>query len=620
MGYLAIRSHASILPAHDSQIGKRAAPRTHNVLVAVFAGVAMLATLACERGDARVPRRSSTTSENGSDPAPGSSSLSARPDSVAVRTAIRRAVSDSAPPRGITPHHWGHVRNLYAERSDAPIWIETEGLSGSAKSLISALAKAGDDGLSLSEFPLAEIDSAVARVVGAQATNATPQAVANADILLSGAYATYAEIMLRGRVDPKKVQRAWHIAPRDADIDSVLASALRASDFGTALAKFRPDLTGYSTLREALAQYRGILTKGGWPQIPSGATLRVGDSAATVPVLRQRLAVEGLISGGAATSGDQHYDSALAGAVAAFQELHGLATDSTVGPGTLKSLNVTAGRRVDEILANMERYRWLPHDLGGRYILVNIPAFHLIAYENGKPAIRMKVVVGHEYGGRATPIFSDSMSYVIFDPYWNVPSSITYGEILPKVRRDRSYLSRNNFEVVTGDNPVRVVPLSSLSQSDLAPGNFRYRIRQKPGPTNALGRVKFIFPNDYNVYLHDTPEGQLFSERVRAFSHGCIRVEHPADLAQFALGAQGWTASEASAAMDAGTWRRVDLDEKVPVYIAYFTAFARQDKLAFRADLYSLDDALITALGSETVQPDAKAAAAHLLGLVGDAR
>ncbi|MEO7217074.1 MAG: L,D-transpeptidase family protein, partial [Gemmatimonadaceae bacterium] len=508
---------------------------------------------------------------------------------------------------------------LYAESSDAPLWIGTEGPSANAKSLVRVLAKAGDDGLSLSEFPLAEIDSAVARVVGATAANATPQEIANADILLSCAYATYAETMLRGRVDPKKVQRAWHIAPQDADIDSVLANALRAKDFGAALAKFRPDLAGYSTLREALAAYRGIVSKGGWPQIPSGATLHVGDSSAIVPILRQRLAAEELISG-STVSADQHYDSVLAGAVAAFQALHGLAIDSAVGPGTLRSLNVPAERRVDAIIANMERYRWLPHDLGGRYILVNIPAFHLTAFEDGKPALRMNVVVGAEYGGRATPIFSDSMSYLIFGPYWNVPASITRNEILPKVRSDRSYLARNNYEIVTGYNPVRVVPLSSLSQSALSGGNFRYRIRQRPGPKNALGSVKFIFPNDYNVYLHDTPQGQLFSERVRAFSHGCIRVEHPAQLAGFALGPQGWTTDQASTAMDAGTWRRVDLSAKLPVYIAYFTAFARQGKLAFRPDLYRLDDALITALGSESVQPSAKAAAAHLLELVGDAR
>ncbi|MEO6778827.1 MAG: peptidoglycan-binding protein, partial [Gemmatimonadaceae bacterium] len=385
-------------PVHHSPISRRAVYRTRNALVTLFAGLAMLA---CERGDARVPSRGSATS----DPAHGTPSLAARPDSDAVRTAIQRAVADSVPPSGVAAHHWLHVRNLYAESSDAPLWIGTEGPSENAKSLVRVLAKAGDDGLRLSDFPLAEIDSAVSRVVGAQAANATPQQVAQADVLLSCAYATYAETMLRGRVDPKKVQRAWHIAPRDADIDSVLATALRTRDFGVALTKFRPDLTGYNTLREALTEYRGIVAKGGWPQIPSGATLRVGDSSASVPILRQRLAAEELISG-SAVSADQHYDSALAGAVAAFQSLHGLATDSTVGPGTLRSLNVTAERRVDGIIANMERYRWLPHDLGGRYILVNIPAFHLTAFEDGKPALRMNVVVGAEYGGRATPIFS----------------------------------------------------------------------------------------------------------------------------------------------------------------------------------------------------------------------
>ncbi|MEO7104667.1 MAG: L,D-transpeptidase family protein [Gemmatimonadaceae bacterium] len=579
-------------------------------------GVMILATLACQRGDGQVTSYNHGNSDGGRIAQLGVTHSTARPDSALVRAAIRRALADSVPPKGVTAHRWRHVRNLYTASAYAPLWIGRTGASANAKSLVRALAHADDDGLRLSDFGLDDIDSVLATVVGARAGDASPEQVTHADVLLSSAFATYGEIMLRGRVDPRQVQRTWHIELRDADVDSVLASALQANDFQAALAKFRPDLTGYSTLRQALAQYRGIVAKGGWPQLPNGTTLRVGDSGTAVPILRQRLAAEGLITG-SVISTDEHYDSVLAGRVAAFQALHGLATDSTVGPGTLRSLNIPATRRVDEIAANMERYRWLPHDLGGRYIVVNIPAFHLSAFDNGRAVLRMKVVVGATYGGRATPIFSDSVSYVDFGPYWNVPSSITRAEILPKVRNDRSYLARNNYEIVTGGNPVRVVPLSSLSQSALAGQNFRYRIRQRPGPRNALGRVKFIFPNNYNVYLHDTPQGQLFGERVRAFSHGCIRVEQPGLLAQFLLERQGWTADAANAAMNSGKSRRVDLEKKVPVYIAYFTTFARQDELAFRPDLYRLDDTLIKALGSASDNPTTTAAAARLLELVG---
>jgi murein L,D-transpeptidase YcbB/YkuD len=588
-------------------------PRGLAAATGFLACVAMIAVLGCQRGDARVPQTADVGQTSSStSPLPVS-----RSDSTAVRDAIALRVADSVPPRGVADHHWRHVLKLYAQSSDAPLWIGANGLSADAKLLVEAIAKSPDDGLTLLEFPIAAIDSAVALVVTSQAANITPQQVANTDILLSCAFATYGETMLRGRVDPRKVQRAWHIAPRDADIDSVLASAIRASDFGAALSNFRPSLAGYSTLRDALAEYRGIVARGGWPQIPAVATLHIGDSSAAVPLLRKRLAAEGLVPGAQAASEDQHYDSALASAVAVFQTLHGLAVDSAIGPGTRSSLNVTAQRRIDQIVANMERYRWLPHDLGGRYILVNIPSFQLVAFEDGKRALQMRVVVGSEYGGRATPIFSDSMSYVIFNPYWNVPSSITRAEILPKVRSDRSYLARNNYEIVSGDNPVRVIPVSSLSQSALSSANFRYRIRQRPGPGNALGLVKFIFPNDYNVYLHDTPQGQLFNERVRAFSHGCIRVAQPAQLAEFALGPQGWTADDARTALSAGKWRRVDLDRKLPVYIAYFTAFARDGKLTFRPDLYHLDDALVSALGREKATPDAMAAAERLLKWVG---
>ncbi len=592
------------------------AARLERISHAVAIGaLIVLSALACERGETQsVATPPAATAR---DPATvvNSGRPTARADSVAVRAAVLSATSDSAPPRGVTSHRWKHVRNLYAESAYAPLWIGASGLSANAATLIRTMASADADGLRLSDFAFPAIDSALARMIGPDAGTASPQDVARADVLLSCAYATYAEIMLRGRVDPKQIQPQWHIAPRDADVDSVLTTTLGASDFGDALAKLRPDLAGYSTLREALAHYRAIIASGGWSQVAVGATLHVGDSTASAPALRRRLAAEGLFQG-AAASEDQVYDSALAGAVALFQALHGLAPDSVLGPGTLRSLNIPATRRVAEIVANMERYRWLPHDLGGRYILVNIPAFHLTAFDNGRPVLRMKVVVGREYGGRATPIFSDSMSYVNFGPYWNVPSSITRGEILPKVRNDRSYLARNNFEIVTGDNPVRVIPLSSLSQSALSGANFRYRIRQRPGPGNALGRVKFIFPNNFNVYLHDTPQGDLFSERVRAFSHGCIRVEQPALLAQFVLEPQGWTADAATAAMDSGKWRRVDLEKKLPVYIAYFTTFAREGALAFRPDLYRLDDALINAMGAPATSSDASAAAARLLNRV----
>ena len=587
--------------------------RAVGTLLTLVSVVAWSSVSACSRdgrgGEAQQhARQSAQTGRPGNATSAVPRIIPSAPDSLSV--IIERRMADSAPPANVTAHEWHHVQELYRAASYSPLWTDGNGLTVRAKSLILALANADDDGLSLAASPAATMDSAVSHTGGATAA-------AGADILLTSTFAWYAEDMIRGSVDPHKVQPEWHITVNDIDVGTALAGVLHAANFDSALTQLRPDQEGYAGLRRMLVRYRQIVASGGWPQVAGGPVLHVGDSTAAVPTLRRRLAVEGFLAAGAATD-SQEYDSALAIAVATFQARHGLAVDSTVGPMTLESMNVTAEHRVLQIAANLERYRWLPHDLGGRYILVNIPGFHLAAYDQGKRVLEMKVVVGREYGGRATPIFSDSMSYVNFDPYWNVPTSIAQREILPKAYRDPSYLARNRFEIVRSFSPdATVIPVSSLSRPELAPGNFRYRIRQKPGPKNALGLVKFIFPNDYNVYLHDTPEDKLFSERVRAFSHGCIRVQHPAQLAAFVLGPQGWTEAQATSAMDANKWRRVDLTQKLPVYIAYFTTFERGGDLSFRPDLYSQDEPLIRALGSVMIQPGPSPIAGRLKELAG---
>lgn len=597
----------SLTPRLSPTVRRRADMHRFRALLALIAVLSPAS--ACGRPSGQSAHRETATDAGTlASPSPSASRLDpARADSIGV--VVRGRIADATRPAGVSEHRWQHVRRLYGANADGPLWMSDAGLSTRARALVDAVSHADEDGLSVAAYPLAALDSAVAR--GAAAARAPAASAADADILLTSTFVAYAEDMLRGQVDPRTVQPAWHIRTADVDIDSALARVMRAGDFGAALAALRPDLAGYDRLRQALGRYREIAAEGDWPRIPDGPTLRPGDTSAAVPVLRRRLAAEGYSSGDAV--GDSSvYDAALAGAVADFQARHGLAADSALGPATRRSLGVSAAHRAMQIVANLERYRWLPHDLGGRYLLINIPAFYLGAFETGKPVLQMRVVVGRDYGGRATPIFSDSMSYAIFDPYWNVPASIARREILPQAYRDPSYLTRNGYEVVQGWGPVRVIPLSQLSRSDLAPVNFRYRIRQKPGPRNALGRVKFIFPNDYNVYLHDTPESQLFGERVRAFSHGCIRVEKPAQLAAFVLGPQGWTTQQADSAMNAGRWRRVDLERKLPVYIAYFTAFARGSELAFRPDLYGQDDRLIRALGDIRVAPGAPDAAERL--------
>jgi murein L,D-transpeptidase YcbB/YkuD len=265
------------------------------------------------------------------------------------------------------------------------------------------------------------------------------------------------------------------------------------------------------------------------------------------------------------------YDQSLAAAVAQFQARHGIVVDSMLGKETLESMNVPATYRLAQIAANLERYRWMPRDLGTRYILVNVPQFYLHAYDSGQKVLDMKVIVGQEYEEKATPVFSDSMEFVVFRPYWNVTPNIAEKEIFPKEASNPGYLAANDMEVYNDHG--------------------RRAVRQLPGPKNSLGLVKFMFPNDFNIYLHDTPQGELFNKDVRAFSHGCIRLQHPDSLAQFVL---GWPIDSVHHEMhDGPDDHRVTLKRKIPVYIVYFTTYARDGQLYFGNDLYDRDSKLV---------------------------
>jgi L,D-transpeptidase YcbB len=269
--------------------------------------------------------------------------------------------------------------------------------------------------------------------------------------------------------------------------------------------------------------------------------------------------------------------------VADFQARHGIAVDGALGAETVQALNVPADYRLAQIAANLERYRWLPHSMGGRFILVNVPAFRLEAHDS-TGVLEMKTIVGEEYEGRRTPVFADSLETVVFRPYWNITPDIQAEETAPKIAADPGYMEANNLEYFQDGADTR--------------------IRQKPGPKNSLGLVKFLFPNSFNIYLHDTPQGELFKQDVRAFSHGCIRLEKPDTLAQWAL---GWDAERVRAAMQEGKDdQSVKLERKIPVYIMYATVYQRDGQLYFGNDLYSRDDALVAAV-AQSVAPTGEA-------------
>ncbi len=497
-----------------------------------------------------------------------------------IEAALKKRLA-GAPPSKITDDQWGHTRRLYKVYGGNALWLAPDGMhSDRAYALANAVLQSEQDGMRMDEYPVGAIARAMAPI--GEGVKESADQLADADLLMTATFAALAEDYLTGQVDPKSVAQNWHIDVDEDNVDSALVRAIRTPALDKALTTMRPAGPDYAGLRKSLDRYQQIVVKGGWPAVPSGEPAKPGErmSPARVAALRQRLAVEGYVATpstqpaakpasqtNTAPSGSG-YDRELAGAVAQFQAHHAIAVDSMLGKETLDALNQSAAYRTAQIAANLERLRWLPRNFGSRYIYVNVPAFRLEAYDKGEKTLDMKVIVGQDYEDKATPVFSDMMETVVFRPYWNVTPDIAAKEIFPKM--SDGYLAANNYE--------------------LYQENGQTRVRQKPGDKNSLGLVKFLFPNDFNIYLHDTPNHELFNKDVRAFSHGCIRVEKPAELAQWVL---GWDASKVDAAMHGSDNNSVKVPQKIPVFITYGTAYITDDQLFFGNDLYDRDDKLV---------------------------
>ena len=489
-----------------------------------------------------------------------------------IEARMKEKLSGAKPPK-IDDDQWGHTKRLYQLYGSNALWLSSDGLHKTrTKALTDAILGANADGMRMDDYPIGSLAQAIATLK--QTKNPTAEQLADADVLLTASYVALGEDLMTGQIDPRTVQQAWHVNPEEENIDSALVRNLRYEHLDRALATMRPTDDDYAGLSKELQRWRGIVAKGGWSAVPdAGGNVKPGGRAspAVLTALRARLAAEGMTvptDSGQAAAATGTYDRALAGAVATFQQRHGINVDSALGKETIEALNVPATYRIGEIAANMERFRWLPRSFGRRYIFVNVPAFHLEAYDSTGKALEMKVIVGQEYEDKATPVFADSMETVVFRPYWNVPPKIAQKEIFPK---GPGYLARENMETFNDHGQTGV--------------------RQRPGPKNALGFVKFLFPNDFNIYLHDTPNHELFNKDVRAFSHGCIRLEKPAELAQWVL---GWPADKVEQAMrDGPDDHGVKLPQKIPVFITYFTTYINNGQLYFGNDLYNRDDKLV---------------------------
>ena len=485
-----------------------------------------------------------------------------------IEAAVKRKLEASPPPK-IDNKQWARTKRLYKMYGGNPLWLDPNGFHRDRTfALANAVIQAEQDGMRMDEYPIPALAQALAAIE--QKDKPTADELADADIILTASFVALGEDYLTGQVDPKSVAQSWHIDVNDENVDSALVRSIRNAALDKALTTMRPQDPDYTGLRKALDQYQQITVRGGWPAVPQGKSVKPGEpmAPARAAALRRRLAIEGYITDSASQTGV--YDAVLAGAVANFQAHHAIAVDSMLGKETLDALNQSAAYRAAQIAANLERLRWLPRSFGSRFIYVNVPAFRLEAYDQGKPALEMKVIVGEDYEDKATPVFSDVMETVVFRPYWNVTPDIAAKEIFPKMNADPGYLAENRYELYQEGGATRV--------------------RQKPGEKNSLGLVKFLFPNDFNIYLHDTPNPELFDKDVRAFSHGCIRVEKPTELAQWVL---GWDAGRVEAAKNGSDNNSVKVPAKIPVYITYGTAYIRDGQLHFGNDLYDRDDKLV---------------------------
>jgi L,D-transpeptidase YcbB len=476
----------------------------------------------------------------------------------------------------------------YQELGGELLWLG----SGRPDGLLARLHDAASDGLDPKDYPSKQL----ATLAAAKATD-DKRSLALVELYFSAAFLEYASDIKVGRFLPRQVDPNFFIEGRSIDQTEALKALAGVDSLDRFFNAWQPADPRYAALRSALAAYRALAAKGGWAAVPLGETLKPGMTDPRVPAIRARLMLTD--GAGPAANDPQAYDGALVEAAKRFQARQGLEPDGVIGASTIVAMNVPVQERIQSIIMGMERLRWMPEDLGKQYVIVNIAGFELRRINGGSVEERMAVVVGKPY--HRTPVFSDRIRYIEFNPYWNVPPAIALKEELPRLRTNPSGLAAQGFEIVQGD---QVIDPRSIDWSRYGGGNFPFQLRQRPGANNALGYVKLMFPNPHNVYLHDSPARSLFSRNERAFSHGCIRLQRPLELADQVLragGVSGWNKDRIDQVIASAKTTVVNLQEPLPVHITYLTAWVDGGAVNFRADIYGHDAKLLAALDGKTI-------------------
>lgn len=481
------------------------------------------------------------------------------------------------------------VGAFYRARAGAPAWLDAEGSpSVEVAVLIDLVRAAGRDGLAPSDYHAEALDRLAA-------DTASPDRAAALELLLTDAFLSLADHLSSGRLTPSAVDPAWAVKRKRLDVKKQLTTALRGKALRETLEALTPTDNRYKNLKAALEAYRALQERGPFPTVAAGAKLRVGSRGDRVIALRSRLARENYPL---ASATSKLFDESLEAAVKLFQTVHGLEPNGVVGASTLAELNLPLETRLRQIEINLERLRWLPRDLGDRYILVDVAGFSLTVFDNGQPQTTMRVIVGADKN--RTPILDAKVRSVVINPSWAVPSRIARQELLPRLKANPGSAKNRQLKIYNlSRGRMQELDVRDVDWSRVMEDKFHYMVEEKNHSGNPLGSIKFVFPNEFSVYLHGTPDKKLFAREKRTLSHGCVRVEDPIALAGVLLrGNPRWGENEIQEAIDIGTQVLVPLPQPIPVHLWYRTAWVDEEgRVQFRGDIYGWDDKVAAAIG-----------------------
>lgn len=497
-------------------------------------------------------------------------------------------------PEGEEISFYQELMEFYDQRHHKPIWSEGESFQNNPQELIQEIKNSYSEGLKPSDYHLEIINQIMDNPQ--LFTDDFLDQRALLDILLTDAYLSLASDYLNGKINAEIIVDDYDYRDDQLEAQKLLNLLFEEKNISKILEAQLPKSDNYTALRKKLYLYRDSGKIDPWPKIESGETLGVKAEGERVNQLIENLLARNYLSSSQFES-RRFFGENVKRAVAQFQMNNGLNADGVVGKKTLNALNLSREYRIKQLIINMERWRWLPEDLGQRYIYVNIADYNLKLFVNNQLKMEMKTIVGREQ--RSTPVFSDTIDYLVLNPYWYVPESIAVKDILPEIKKDQKYLEENNFSLFqyTGNNKLEEIDPDEVEWNQINEENFNYLIRQNPGNNNSLGRVKFMFPNKFSVYLHDTPGKYLFSKNQRNFSSGCIRIEKPVDLAEYLLNDQEeWTRNNIEEEMKKDTEKIIYLNNPIKIYLQYNTAWVNHfGNLNFREDIYNRDQKIMEA-------------------------